>query len=783
MRSNFTPGRASLIAWLVVIIATLVWTASAVRSGTWLRSNVFELLPDSDYDALKETATRVVERELGAQLLFLVGHTDREIAKASAEHFGQKLQTHPSIASVSARVERGQFAAIASFYFPYRRQLLSDKQLDALVKDAGNIVRDARAMMYSPMGAGGSESLTKDPFFLLSGSLQALQPVSGSLQLDGAFLVAEQNGLNYVLVMARMTSPTLSIEEQDQLAVHLDETTTTAVATEPGLDFLRSGFFFYAHAGTQSAKSDISVIGLGSLLGLLTLVILTFRSLRPLTLIVLTVVSGCVFALAVTLAVFGFVHLFTLVFGASLIGVSVDYSFHYAAEDAFGGKDWTPDEGLRKIFMGITLGLLTSVLAYLALTVAPFPGLQQLALFSSAGLIGAYLTLLCCCNLWRRRLVVDERSHVPRAAGWYLGVWLNLSSRYRFLIVAALALVVLAGFRLIEINDNVSVLQSQPEELKRQEAMIRDILGVDPGSTFLLVPSSSDDGVLQLEESLRVALERMIEAGTLGGYQAVSRWVPSRARQAQSLSAYSNLISTQLADYFESLGVSEGMTAEVVAELTRDTEALEIDAWLEHPVSAQFRNLWLDVGEDKSASIILLYGLQDTIGLREALVEFPSVVVANKAEEMSNLFGQYRVRVTWVLAAAYAIILLGLATRYGLRQSAILLIPPVFAGALALIIISVIGNSLNLFNFLAMILVLGIGIDFTLFLAEARGDRRVTMFAITLSALTTMLSFGLLSLSSTYAVHSFGITVLIGIACAYLLSPLAVVERSRLPAE
>ena len=781
MRSNFTPGKASLIAWLVVMTATFFWTASAVRSGAWLRSNVFELLPDADYDALKETATRVVERELGAQLMFLVGHTDREIAKTSAEQFGQKLQAHSLIDSVTARVDSGQFAAIAGFYFPYRRQLLSDEQLVAVVEDAGDIVRRAMASMYSPMGAGGSESLTSDPFFLLSDSLQALQPVGGSMQLDGAFLVAEQDGLNYVLVMARMTAPTLSIAEQDELALYLDE--TIASVSQSGLDFLKSGFFFFAHAGTQSAKNEISVIGLGSLVGLLLLVLLTFHSLRPLTLIVLTVVSGCLFALAITLAVFGFVHLFTLVFGASLIGVSVDYSFHYAAEDAFGGEDWTPDKGLRKIFAGITLGLLTSVLAYLALTVAPFPGLQQLALFSSAGLIGAYLTLICCCNLWRRRLTVDERSVFPRTAGWYLGVWLSLSSRNRYLIVGALALAILAGFRLIETNDNVSVLQSQPEELKRQEAMIREILGVDPGSTFLLVPSSSDDGVLQLEESLRVSLDGMIEAGTLGSYQAVSRWVPSKARQAQSLVAYSNLISTQLADYFEALGATENMTAGVVAELTSESEALEVDTWLADPVSDQFRNLWLDVGEDKSASILLLYGLQDTLSLREALADFPAVVVANKAEEMSNLFGRYRVRVTWVLAAAYAIILLGLATRYGLRKAAVLLVPPVFAGALALILISMLGNSLNLFNFLALILVLGIGIDFTLFLAEARGDRSITMFAITLSALTTMLSFGLLSLSSTYAVHSFGFTVLIGIACAYLLSPLAVLEHPKVSAE
>ncbi len=783
MRSNFTPGKASLIAWLIVMSATLVWTASAVRSGNWLRSNIFELLPNSDYDALKEEATRVVESELGAQLLFLVGHTDREIAKASAEQVGRELRLHRLIDSAIARVDIGRFATIASFYFPYRRQMLSDNQLEAVVGDAAEIVRDAKATIYSPMGAVSSESLVKDPFFLLSDSLLALQPAGGSLRLDGAFLVAEHTGLNYVLVTSRMIASALSIEEQDELARHLERATAEVIASQPGLDILKSGFFFYAHAGTQSAKSEISVIGLGSLFGLLLLVLLTFRSIRPLTLIVLTVVSGCLFALAITLAVFGFVHLFTLVFGASLIGVSVDYSFHYAAEDAFGGEDWTPDKGLRNIFMGITLGLLTSVLAYLALTVAPFPGLQQLALFSSAGLLGAYLTLICCCGLWRRRLNVDERSFFPRTAGWYLGVWLGLSSRYRYLIVGALALAIIAGFRLIETNDDVSVLQAQPEDLQRQEAMIREVLGVDPGSTFLLVSASSDDDVLQLEESLRLSLDSMIEDGALGSYQAVSRWVPSKARQAQSLAAYSNLVSTQLANYFESLGASDDMTASVLADLTKESEALEIDTWLEDPVSEQFRNLWLDVGTDKSASIVLLYGLQDTLSLREALADFPSVVVANKAEEMSSLFGQYRERVSWVLAAAYAIILLGLATRYGLRQAVVLLIPPVFAGALALIIISALGNSLNLFNFLALILVLGIGIDFTLFLAEARGDRRITMFAITLSALTTMLSFGLLSLSSTFAVHSFGFTVLIGIACAYLLSPLAVFERTRLPAE
>ncbi len=779
MRSSFTPGSASLIAWVCVMIATVVWTASAVTSRTWLRSNVFELLPDSEYDALKETATRVVETELGAQLLFLIGHADRNVAMESADRFGARLRESPLIASVMTRVDTAQYSTIADFYYPFRRQILSDDQFANIIDDGASVARNALATIYSPLGAGRGDGLITDPFFLFPASLQALQPSSGSLELDGTYLWAGRGDLNYVFIMARIGAPTLSIVEQEDLAQHLDAATREALAVDPGIHFLKTGFFFFAHAGTQSAKNEISVIGLGSLVGLVMLVLWTFRSLRPLFLIALSVVSGCLFAVAITLGVFGFVHLFTLVFGASLIGVSVDYSFHYAADDAFGGKDWTPAIGLRRIFMGITLGLLTSILAYLALTVAPFPGLQQLAVFSSAGLVGAYLTLICCCRLWRRRLSVDDRSVILRAVRWYLAVWRHIHLRQRYLLVGVLAAVILTGSRLIEVNDDVRVLQSRPDELTRQELVIQELLGLAPSGTFLIASAPSDEALLQLEESVRVTLDGMIQAGTLSSYQAVSRWVPSRARQARSLSAYINLISTRLPDYFQSLGIPEETTASVVAEFSEEVKMLEARAWLEHPVSDQFRNLWLETAEYESASIILLSGLRDTVGLKSALADVPSIVVVNKAQELSNLFGRYRVRVTWVLAVAYFVIFLSLAARYGVPRAAVLLVPPVFAGALALICISITGQSVNLFHFLAMILVLGIGIDFTLFLAEAVGDLKSTMFAITLSALTTMLSFGLLSLSSTYAVHSFGLTVLIGIAFAYLLSPLAISKRPR----
>jgi predicted exporter len=66
------------------------------------------------------------------------------------------------------------------------------------------------------------------------------------------------------------------------------------------------------------------------------------------------------------------------------------------------------------------------------------------------------------------------------------------------------------------------------------------------------------------------------------------------------------------------------------------------------------------------------------------------------------------------------------------------------------------------------------GVDFTIFIAESPPDAGpTTLLALTLSALSTLLSFGLLSLSSQAVLQAIGLTVLIGITVALCLAPLA----------
>ncbi len=95
------------------------------------------------------------------------------------------------------------------------------------------------------------------------------------------------------------------------------------------------------------------------------------------------------------------------------------------------------------------------------------------------------------------------------------------------------------------------------------------------------------------------------------------------------------------------------------------------------------------------------------------------------------------------------------------------------AGALAsLAMMGWFDQLFSLFNLFALLLVLGIGIDDAVFFFLAEDKRACTSLAVTLSALTTLLAFGLLAVSSTQIVHAFGFTVATGIFTALMCAPL-----------
>jgi predicted exporter len=110
--------------------------------------------------------------------------------------------------------------------------------------------------------------------------------------------------------------------------------------------------------------------------------------------------------------------------------------------------------------------------------------------------------------------------------------------------------------------------------------------------------------------------------------------------------------------------------------------------------------------------------------------------------------------------------------RYG-RRAWRAWIPTAVATLGTLALLALLGQPLQLFNVLGLALLLGIGIDYGIFLLEREDvDAGSAWLAVVLGAASTWLSFGLLALSSTPALRSFGLTLLLGILIVWFVAPL-----------
>ncbi|MBT0084936.1 MMPL family transporter [Vibrio alginolyticus] len=754
------------LVWLnlVVLAGALLLKQWVWSAESPIETNILKLLPKNQQNPVAEQAFESVSASMSDKVIFVITAPDKNALFAAAAEFDKGLRQSNHFRDVVGKISPQEQQAWASYYFKHRFQLLTPEQRERLSQNPEQQVQHVIQSLYNPFSGVTGQELQNDPFLLFRDYLSQVTQQSSSFRLDNGYLSVEKDGAQYLLITAELKDSPYSLT--GQLAVPDIQALEQGVAQKYGAEVAHTGVLFYADFGTQSAKSEISTIGVFSLLGIIALFLLVFRSVMPLSLALLSITIGLLVALSVTTWIFGKVHLFSLVFGASLIGVSIDYAFHYLTERLAAGNEWDSEQGLKHIFIAITLGLITSLIGYLGMLVAPFPGLQQLALFSSIGLIAAYITVVA----WYPILARNPSRTISTLPGQsLLAKWLTLWNQPRIKVGLPILCVVASGFFLLQLNydDDIRLLQTMPNDLKQQETLITTLSGMQSSQQMLVVTADDDENLMKKLESLTPTLEAWKADSTIESYQSLSRYLSSVERQQQDYQLIRDLYATQSSPLTSGLGLSKK------PKMDADFIPVTVEQYLQNPVSAPVRFLHLGKIKEKSATVVVLNQLQDSAVVKAFAKSQSDVVYLNKAEEISTLFGEYRIKIMELLAAASAVIFLVLIKRYGLQHSCRVLLPSLIACACGLATAVAMGTTLNLFNLLGLVLILGIGIDYTLFFAE-KARSVSTLLAITLSAMTTVLSFGLLSLSQTHAIHSFGITVLSGIFVAWLLSPIAI---------
>ena len=197
------------------------------------------------------------------------------------------------------------------------------------------------------------------------------------------------------------------------------------------------------------------------------------------------------------------------------------------------------------------------------------------------------------------------------------------------------------------------------------------------------------------------------------------------------------------------------------------------DVWLQQQGSENWKDLLVFNSEESAATVIRFTGLLNENAkqrLKNIAEAEDGVFFVDKVQNISDLMGNYRMQFIYWIAIAYCCVLIVLLYRYK-QQVWRVVLPPLLASVFTLAIVSQFEQGLNLFHLMALILVLGIGIDMGIFLMETN-DAPYTWLAVSLSTYTSLLAFGMLAWSDTPVLHHFGLTVLSGLAFVWLLTPL-----------
>jgi len=744
-------------AWLLLVVAMAAHVGWLLAGGRLqLDTDVLAMLPQDERQPAVQQATRALTDAAARRVVVLVGGHDWPSAQRAADAYAASLASAP----VEVRYQVGDAAADQwlGFFEPYRHQLLSATQRKQLESQAPQqLAQAAVEQLYRPLGMPRIGPWAADPLNLFSAWLGERAGESKVRVTDGRLSLTDGDQ-HYALLMLELRGSAFSMSAQQALVPQLNQARAAALQTAPGQAVYAIGVPLYAAAAATQAEHEIHTIGLGSLLGIVALTWFAFKALRPRLLVTLSIATGLLAAVSVSSLLFERLHMITLVFGASLVGVAENYGSNYFSSRS--GRPFSERFAmLAEQGPVMWLAMLTTAIGYALLALTPFPGLRQIAVFSVLGLLAAFISTLWCFPLLDRGEMPFTR--FSQWIGSQRARWPTLAQS-RWTIALAVAVIAVGGLRL-RANDDIRLLQSAPPDLITQQTAVSRLMDLPSPAQFYLVRGDSEEQLLQREEGLKTA----VRASGLAEVQAVSDWLPSQKQQAADAALVQRQRQALLTEASRLLGES------IKVPETSPLKPLLPAAWLAATVSEPLRHQWLGPFEGGYASVVMLRGLRDlTVLPRLAALVTPGVQWVDKVAEVSDVMARTRRLMAWVIGVSYLLVFGALSLRFG-RRAWRALLPTALASALALALPALLGQPLQLFNVLALLLILGMGVDYGIFMLEQPARSALRPFlSITLAAASTLLAFGLLALSQTPALRAFGLTMLIGISLAWALTPL-----------
>jgi predicted exporter len=564
--------------------------------------------------------------------------------------------------------------------------------------------------------------------------------------------------------------------EAQQTALTIIQNAFSTVQKDPEMTLLLSGPGVFAALSSATIRFEAQSLSIAASLAVVMILFITFRSPRLVLLGALPLASAIVVATATVYVLFGGIYGITLAFGITLLGVAIDYPIHFFSHLH---RQETVQHTLQNIWPTLRLSVVTTALGFSAMLGKDFVGLSQLGIFAIAGLLTA-----AACTRWLLPTLLPPvwNAHpIPSASPWMKP--LLDPSRSLAVGVIGTGLAILLALVIIAPpvwEDDLAALSPIPEHAIALDRELRTALGAPEPGHMIVVTAGDVETVLQLSETATQQLRELIKKDLLRGFDGATRYLPSQRTQRvrQTALPTQEQLQKNLREASADLPFKPGLFKPFLEaiENARTQPFLRPQDLAGTALGARINSLLFE-NDGHWTALLPLVGVQDSSQLKDIFPELASqdgLFYLNLKTTTERLVADFRnaalVRLGWGAVLIAGVLWFGLGS---LRRMLAVLLPVLLAVVLDIAVLLGLGERLNLFHLVSLLLVVGIGIDYSLFFSRADVDfamRQRTLRAVLLCSSSTLAVFGMLAMSKLPVLAAIGQTASIGVVASLLMA-------------
>jgi predicted exporter len=634
-----------------------------------------------------------------------------------------------------------------------------------LMRDVDYSIESLRSAMQSRLkdlafGGGATllEMIARDPFLVTLDILEQLPPA----EIVGDMWFADDGS---AVLMAETVCTSIDTQAQ-RAAIDLVKTAFHELPDTDKLTLDITGVGAFSVELQETIRKEATIRSVLASLALMLVILVVFRKPRHILLAALPLGMGFLAGLALVSMLFERVHGITLAFGFTMLGVVIDYPLHlFSHAQSVSGRT-----AIRRIWPTLRLGVTSTAIAYLALLFSGSQGLAQLGSFTVTGVIFAMLVT----RTWLPHFVsgVQEAPSTTSGRvesptlGWTVGLLALLSS------VAVTWHYTTSGLW----DDQLSSLSPVSAERLSADRRLRGATATPDMRYQLFLQSDSLDALLEDCEQAEALLMTARDDGLVMDWQSVCQLLPSWANQESRRQAIPE--TEVLRERVRQAAADTPFRAEAfepfinAAAKSRQFGPLGPDEMRDTPLRS-----WLDAHLMRLDSqwIALVSLIEPKPDMLESRVtEWPiSAGLIDLQNASLELMRDYRISAVKVITIAALLILALLwLVRGEFKQMLWVGLTVTAALGTTMTVTSLIHGGLTVMHLVAMLLVLGLGLDYALFLSRSESvmARAETRKGVLACAASTTLAFSILAGSSIPILKYLGLTVATGSTASYLLA-------------